>query len=71
MVKRMNCMSCKGPYHEATGHVWAPGAVVCGPCIKRFYAWVKQHTAPRKGRMVNFYEAAATSIREGVYPKAA
>lgn len=64
----MRCMVCGGPFHPASGHVWQPGAEVCGPCIRHFYEWVKGHCAPRvkkagKMRGGDFYAEAATSIR--------
>lgn len=35
------CGRCKGPYHEATGHIFSvdPPIVACGPCYGRFAAW--------------------------------
>lgn len=62
------CFACGGPYHPATGHVWLPWMVVyCGPCIRSFYAWARQHMRPwraRKGEEPrDFYKAAATSVR--------
>jgi hypothetical protein len=66
----MKCMVCKGPFHPASGHAWSEEAVVCGPCIRHFYEWVRGQTHPRHlWSGSNFYVAAATSIRAPSAPK--
>lgn len=50
------CAACKGVAHPSTGHAWSASVIVCGPCTRRFFAWVAQHTRPRKGS--DFYGAA-------------
>jgi hypothetical protein len=65
----MRCFQCQGPWHEATGHVLMAGTVLCGPCARRFFAWMRGHLARRWGGH-DFYAAAATSIRAGVFPEA-
>ncbi len=59
----MECFSCHGPYHEATGD-WDPKFEIarCGPCMKRFIHWLKGHLNRKWSKHV-FYEHAATSIR--------
>jgi hypothetical protein len=62
------CSQCNNPYHPATGHVFSAHTVMCGPCCRRFFAWVKEHTnkrAPkRSGKCsVSFYEAAMSSVK--------
>lgn len=58
----MSCVVCKGPFHPASGHVWGNDVSVCGPCIRHFFDWVKEHTHPRR-KGPDFYAAAATSIK--------
>lgn len=61
---------CGQPYHEATGHQFIVNGEripYCGSCYRYFMAFIKSHTKRKWGGM-NFYEEAATSIREGVYP---
>jgi hypothetical protein len=50
------CASCPGVAHEATGCQWSPSVLICHACAVRFWAWVRQHTKPRKGS--DFYGAA-------------
>lgn len=38
----MECLQCKGPYSEATGHAFTETAVLCGRCAREFYGWYKQ-----------------------------
>lgn len=61
----MKCSSCGGVAHPATGCQYSPTFIVCGPCVRTFWAWVKGHTnrvyrAGPRGvkRFVSFYEAA-------------
>lgn len=67
----MKCFACPGPYHEATGHLFnlpdATRVAYCGPCARYFLRWMISHMKRRWGG-ADFYEAAATSIREGIYP---
>lgn len=39
----MRCPSCGGVSHPATGSVLPSGEVVCGPCVRRFWAWASEH----------------------------
>lgn len=69
------CLRCGGPWHEATGHVLDSKsmAVLCGPCTRLTFTWVKLHInkkAKRKKGHVqggkkgpDFYTEAATSVR--------
>ncbi len=59
----MKCASCDGVAHPATGHAWSDKTLVCGPCYRRFRAWLVLHTdaRPRKkngGTSPDFYGAA-------------
>jgi hypothetical protein len=58
----VRCFACPGPYHPATGHLFAPGVAYCGPCYRHFIGWYKAHTRRRWGG-ADFYVEAATSIR--------
>ena len=62
---KTKCFSCGGPFHPATGHYHRPDVPVCGPCTKRFVAWLKGHTKRRWGGK-DFYAHAATSIKPGM-----
>ena len=61
----MRCFACGGPYHPASGHLFREfeGVAYCGRCTRYFFGWVKGHTKRRWGGQ-DFYEAAATSVRE-------
>lgn len=61
-MESQRCFACGGPYHPASGHLWEADVAYCGPCTRRFFDWVKQHTRGRL-RGGDFYLAAATSIR--------
>jgi hypothetical protein len=61
-MERQCCFACKGPFHPASGHAWPQGANYCGPCTRKFFAWVKSHTK-RRWSGCDFYEEAATSVR--------
>lgn len=37
------CPSCGGVSHPASGSVLPSGEVVCGPCVRRFWAWASEH----------------------------
>ena len=50
------CASCTGVAHPATGHYHSPKVLICGPCARRWFAWLAAHTRPRKG--TDFYGAA-------------
>jgi len=62
----IRCAACKGVAHPASGCVYGPRTVVCGPCVRAAWAWVRQHTAryvrvgPRgpRARYISFYAAA-------------
>lgn len=61
------CKSCGGAAHPSTGAQYTPTFLVCGRCVRAFWAWVRQHTnrvyragarGDRPKRFVSFYEAA-------------
>lgn len=60
----VTCAACTGPYSPATGHVHQhePLVVLCGPCARHFYAYVRT-MMKRKSGGVSFYTYAATSVR--------
>ena len=57
MLAQNRCNACKGVFHEATGHRHSDNTVLCGPCAKHFFKWVKGHTN-RSWSGVKFYEHA-------------
>ena len=61
------CFSCRGPFHPATGHYHRPDVPVCGPCTKRFVAWLKGHTKRRWGGH-DFYAYAVDARTVGQRP---
>ena len=66
----MRCFQCGGPRHPATGHAFDDEIGLCGRCARAMIAWVKGHVAVGRGRRRggDFYGAAVTSIRAGVFP---
>lgn len=66
----MRCFQCGGPCHPATGHAFDEETWLCGRCARAMIAWVKGHVAVGRGRRRggDFYGAAVTSIRAGVFP---
>jgi hypothetical protein len=52
------CSFCLGVWHPSTGAWYGAGLRACGPCVRSWLAWFKQHTAPRK-KGPDFYAAAA------------
>ncbi len=58
---KLKCFACKGPYHESSGHLFAPDVAYCGPCIRHFLTWWKGHER-RKWGGLHFYGEAWTSI---------
>jgi hypothetical protein len=45
----IRCRMCDGPAHPATGCVYSPTFIVCGPCTREAWAWIRSFTAS-KGR---------------------
>ena len=43
MAPNPRCPSCGGASHPASGSVLPSGEVVCGPCVRRFWAWAAKH----------------------------
>jgi hypothetical protein len=66
----MRCFQCGGPCHPATGHAFDEETWLCGACARGMISWVKGHVAVGRGRRRggDFYGAAVTSIRAGVFP---
>lgn len=38
------CRTCGGVFHPATGCAYTERFVVCGPCVRVFWAWLVKHT---------------------------
>ena len=53
----MKCSTCDNPYHPSTGHAFSPTVVACGPCARKFVAFVRARTTRRYGG-VRFYDYA-------------
>lgn len=43
------CRTCGGVAHPATGCVYSPTFIVCGPCTREAWKWIRQFTS-QKGR---------------------
>lgn len=63
------CQFCGGAAHPASGCEYSERAIVCGPCVRECWAWLRRHMerdrlrvgsegAARK-RFVRFYDHAA------------
>jgi hypothetical protein len=58
----VGCSVCGGVWHPSTGSYVSPTFRRCGPCERAFVKWLAGHLRRKWGR-VDFYVAAATSIR--------
>ena len=47
--RSIRCRTCGGVAHPATGCVYSATFIVCGPCTREAWAWIRQFTAG-KGR---------------------
>lgn len=57
--RTFRCPACKGVAHPASGSQHSENMVVCGPCTRKFAAWVHAWTSSKgKGRKtkVSFYD---------------
>jgi len=60
----MNCTACQGVFYPATGCQYSARVVVCGPCVRQFWAWFRGHQ--NRGRGPNFYVAATKFVTQTV-----
>jgi hypothetical protein len=58
----MRCFACGGPYHPASGHVFADEIVYCGACYRPFIEFMKSRFY-RRSKGPDFIAEAVTSIR--------
>lgn len=55
----MTCADCKGVAHPASGCQYSPRTIVCGPCVRRTWAWIRQFTSTKGMRSgIAFYDHA-------------
>lgn len=57
----IRCRTCGGVAHPASGCAYSPTFIVCGPCVREAWRWIKGFTnqkGRRKGR--SFYECVNT-----------
>ncbi len=47
--RSIRCATCQGVAHPATGCAYTETFIVCGPCTRQAWAWIRQFTAG-KGR---------------------
>lgn len=51
------CPTCGGVAHPATGCVYSPTFIVCGPCVRSFWEWQLAFMAGKgRRRGVRFYD---------------
>ena len=69
MNETQKCAACEGVAHQATGCQYTATMLVCGPCVRTFWAWAQVHTAQKRRvgpkpskNWVSFYEAATKSF---------
>ena len=53
----MKCFTCGGAAHPASGSQYSESVVICGPCTREFWKWVRRHTSQKWGGSW-FYELA-------------
>jgi len=57
-----HCAECGGVAHPASGCQYTETFLVCGPCTRKFWKWVREHTnkmPPKRARIkASFYDAA-------------
>lgn len=58
----IRCRMCGGPAHPASGCVYSPTFVVCGPCTREAWAWVVRHTNGKGGRKGLYFYAHALPL---------
>lgn len=53
----IRCRTCGGVAHPATGCVYSPTFIVCGPCTREAWAWIRNFTAGKgRRRGPSFYD---------------
>lgn len=71
-AETIRCRTCEGVAHPASGCAYSPTFIVCGPCTREAWKWLREMTASkgrRKGRPA-FYDhvnriAARIDVPEG------
>ena len=56
--RTIQCRTCGGVAHPATGCAYTPTFIVCGPCTREFWAWARArfHGVGRgRGQRISFY----------------
>ena len=56
------CPMCGGVSHPASGCVYTPTFIVCGPCVREGWKWLLAHINGKGGRSGVFFYDHATSI---------
>lgn len=53
----MRCSTCGGVAHPATGCQYSQNFIVCGPCTREAWQWLRQFTASKgRRRGPSFYD---------------
>lgn len=63
------CPTCGGVSHPATGIVYSPTFIVCGPCARQFTTWFREFTSSkgrRRGRPAFYDHVGVISARVDV-----
>lgn len=65
----MECRTCGGPAHPATGCQYTETFIVCGPCTRAFWAWFRQFSAGKgRRRGPAFYDHVNRIVNEEKTP---
>ena len=62
----IRCAQCGGAAHSASGCQYSERTVICGPCVRRWWAWYVKHVNGKGARSgIYFYEhAQRPEVRE-------
>lgn len=63
----LRCATCGGVAHPASGCQYTPTFIVCGPCTRQAWVWLRAHINGKGGRKgLYFYAHAGRSTdKEG------
>jgi hypothetical protein len=49
-METIQCRTCGGVAHPATGCAYTATFIVCGPCTREFWAWLRSRVNSRPSR---------------------
>jgi hypothetical protein len=59
------CAQCKGSAHPASGCQYSSRTLICGPCTRQAWKWVREHVNGKGGRSGVFFYDHVKGIRNG------